>query len=78
MTGLSFFIQGYGVTSRKDSVTKHTLPPFGVVHIGGAYDVNKHAAFFWRIENLANKHYEEVFGYGTRGRGFFIGIEAKT
>jgi vitamin B12 transporter len=78
LSDLSFFIQGYGVTKRIDSVTKRTLSPYGIVHIGGAYDVNKHAALFWRIENLTNKHYEEVFGYGTRGRGFFIGIEAKT
>lgn len=78
LSDLSFFIQGYGVTSRKDSLTKRTLSPYGVVHIGGAYDVTQHAAFFWRIENLSNKHYEEVFGYGTRGRGFFIGLEAKT
>lgn len=75
---LSFFIQGYGVTKRKDSVTKYTLSPYGIIHIGGAYDVNKHAAFFWRVENLTNKRYEEVFGYGSRGRGFFIGLEAKT
>lgn len=74
---LSFFIQGYGVTSRKDSVTKHTLSPYGIIHIGGGYDVHQHAAFFWRVENLTNKHYEEVFGYGTRGRAFFIGLEAK-
>lgn len=78
LADLSLFIQGYGVTKRKDSVTKHTLSPYGVIHIGGAYDVNKNAALFWRIENLGNKHYEEVFGYGTRGRGFFIGLEAKT
>lgn len=78
LADLSFFVQGYGVTSRKDSVTKHTLSPYGILHIGGAYDVTEHAALFWRVENLTNKHYEEVFGYGTRGRGFFIGIEAKT
>jgi len=78
LADLSFFIQGYGVTSRKDSTTKHTLSPYGIVHIGGAYDVTEYASCFWRIENLTNKHYEEVFGYGTRGRGFFIGVEAKT
>lgn len=78
LSNLSFFIQGYGVTSRKDSITKRTLSPYGVLHIGGAYDVTKYASFFWRIENLTNKHYEEVFGYGTRGRGFFVGLEAKT
>lgn len=75
---LSFFIQGYGVTHRKDSATKRTLPSYGIIHIGGAYDIHRHTSLFWRIENLTNKHYEEVFGYGTRGRAFFIGLEAKT
>jgi vitamin B12 transporter len=75
---LSFFVQGYGVTSRKDSVTKHRLSPYGVLHVGGGYDVTPQASFFWRIENLTNKHYEDVFGHGNRGRGFFIGLEAKT
>ena len=75
---LSFFIQGYGVTAQKDSVSKKKISPYGVMHIGGAYDINKYASFFGRIENLTNKHYEEVFGYGSRGHAFFIGIEAKT
>ena len=46
--------------------------------LGGAYDLTQHVAFFGRIENLTNKRYEEVFGYGSRGRAFFIGLEAKT
>lgn len=78
LSDLSLFVQGYGVSSRKDSVTKRTLSSYGIVHIGGAYDLTKHASFFWRIENLTGKRYEEVFGYGNRGRGFFMGIEAKT
>lgn len=77
-TDLSFFVQGYVASSRLDSVTKRTISPYGIIHIGGAYDVYKHASFFWRIENLTNKRYEEVYGYGTRGRGFFMGLEAKT
>ena len=75
---LSFFIQGYGVTARKDSVAKRKLAPYGVIHLGSSYDVHKHATLFWRVENITNKHYEEVFGYGMRGRAFFIGLEAKT
>jgi vitamin B12 transporter len=78
LPALSFFIQGYGVTSRQDSATKHRLSPYGLINVGGNYDVNEHASFFWRIENLGNTHFEEVFGYGARGRAFFIGIEAKT
>ncbi len=75
---LSLFVQGYGVTSQRDSASKRRLAPYGVIHLGGSYDLTPHASFFGRVENLTNKHYEEVFGYGTRGRAFFIGIEAKT
>ncbi len=78
LSDLSFFIQGYGVTSREDSVTKRKLASYGVIHMGGSYDINPQVAFFGRMENLTNKRFEEVFGYGTRGRAFFIGLEAKT
>lgn len=78
LSELSFFLQGYGMTSRKDSITKRTLAPYGVIHIGGRYNIHQHAGIFWRFENLTNKRYEEVFGYGTRGRAFFVGLEAQT
>jgi len=78
LSDLSFFVQGYGVTSRKNNQPRRRLAPYGVLHLGGAHDINQHIAFFGRIENLTNKHYEEVFGYGSRGRAFFIGVEAKT
>ena len=75
---LSLFMQGYGVSSQKDSVSKKTLSPYGLIHIGGAYKILQHLAFFGRIENLTNKRYEEVFGYGARGRAFYLGLEAIT
>ncbi|MBY0501522.1 MAG: TonB-dependent receptor [Alphaproteobacteria bacterium] len=78
LTDLSFFLQGYGVTARKDSANKKRLSPYGIVNIGSSYTITRHASFFWRIENLGNKRYEEVYGYGTRGRAFFVGLEAKT
>lgn len=78
LSDFSLFIQGYGVTALKDSASKRKLAPYGIIHLGGAYDITKHIALFGRIENLTNKHYEEVFGYGTRGRAFFVGVEAKT
>jgi vitamin B12 transporter len=77
LSDLSFFVQGYSVSSRKDSSTRRTLSPYGLLHVGGSYSVIKEASFFWRIENLTHTHYEEVFGYGSRGTAFFIGFEAK-
>ncbi len=73
----SFFVQGYGVSSQKDAVSKKSISSYGVLHVGGAYDITPYASLFGRIENITNKHYEEVFGYGNRGRAFYIGIEAK-
>ena len=78
LSELSFFIQGYYVNSRQDAVTHRRLSPFGLVNIGGAYDVSRNANLFFRLENITNKRFEEVFGYGSRGRAVFFGIEAKT
>jgi vitamin B12 transporter len=78
LSDLSFFIQGYGITARKNNKPRRRLAPYGVLHLGGAYELDQHVAFFGRIENVTNKRYEEVFGYGSRGRAFFIGLEAKT
>ncbi|MBL8677015.1 MAG: TonB-dependent receptor, partial [Alphaproteobacteria bacterium] len=75
---LSLFMQAYGVSSRKDSVSKKTLAPYGLIYVGGAYKIIQHLALFGRIENLTNKRYEEVFGYGTRGRALYLGLEATT
>lgn len=75
---LSLFMQAYDVSSRKDSVSKKTLAPYGLIHVGGAYKIIQHLALFGRIENLTNKRYEEVFGYGTRGRALYLGLEATT
>lgn len=74
---LSFFVQGFGVSSQKDAVSKKSVSSYGVLHVGGAYDITPYASLFGRIENVTNKHYEEVFGYGIRGRAFYIGVEAK-
>ena len=78
LSDLSFFVQGYGVTARKNNQPRRNLSPYGLLDLGGAYDINQHVAFFGRIENFTNKRYEEVFGFGSRGRAFFIGLEAKT
>ncbi|MDI9638425.1 TonB-dependent receptor [Kamptonema cortianum] len=77
---LSLFMQAYGVSSRKDSAStpKKTLAPYGLIHVGGAYKIIQHLALFGRVENLTNTHYEEVFGYGARGRAFYLGLEATT
>lgn len=66
------------MTSRQDSATKRKLSSYGVIHLGSTYAVHKYAALLWRIENVTNKHFEETFGYGSRGRAFYIGVETTT
>lgn len=52
-----------------------TLPAYTVVNIGGSYRFNDSLEVYGRIENLFDKNYQEVFGYGTPGRSAFIGIK---
>lgn len=75
---LSFFIQATGVSARKDSLSLQNLAPYGVINLGSSYDLTSRLAFFWRVENVGNRRYEEIYGYGMRGTGFFCGLEAKT
>lgn len=75
---LSFFVQAYGVASQKDNITKKKINSYAYVNVGGKYKLLQHLACFGRIENLNNKAFEEVFGYGTRGRAFYMGVEVTT
>ncbi|MCB0392037.1 MAG: TonB-dependent receptor [Bdellovibrionales bacterium] len=47
---------------------------YDLVNIGGEYALNRHIHIFSKIENLFNKQYEEVKGYGTAGLSYFFGI----
>lgn len=51
-----------------------TLPGYSVVNLAGSYDVNQYLKAFLRIDNLFDKEYQEVFGFGTSGVSAFGGI----
>ena len=40
-----------------------------------SYRLNRQFEFFGRIENLADKDYQQVYGYGTPGRSAYVGID---
>ena len=61
-------LDGFDLTER---------PGFTVANLAGGYDVNDHVTLTARIENLANTHYEESFGYGEPGRGIYVGVRLK-
>jgi outer membrane cobalamin receptor len=41
---------------------------------GGSWRLSNRLEFFGRVENLFDRHYEEVFGYPALGRGAIAGI----
>jgi vitamin B12 transporter len=41
------------------------------------YDITKNFSTYFKVENLADKRYQEVYGYGTPGRTFRVGLNAK-
>ena len=53
------------------------IKQFTLVSLRADYTVSEHFNIFGRIENLFNKHYEKVRGYGEPGIGAYGGINAK-
>ncbi len=54
-----------------------SLDDYVVADLGATYDVNPNLQVFARVENVFDKTYEEVKGYGTRGFGAFAGFRAR-
>jgi len=47
---------------------------YTLVNIAASYDVTKNIKLLCRVENLLNKKFEEVFGYGTPGFSAYGGV----
>ena len=43
------------------------------MNIAAEYEVNQHVSIFGRIDNLANEHYSEVFGFPSLDRAAYGG-----
>jgi vitamin B12 transporter len=48
---------------------------YTLVNLAASYDITKNFQIFGRVDNLFDKDYEEVSGYGTPGLSFFGGIK---
>ena len=48
---------------------------YTLVNLAGSYDINKNLQVFSRIDNLLNKQYEDVYGYGTSGLAGYGGVK---
>ena len=52
-----------------------TIASYTLLNLAGSYDVNKHLQVFARIDNVLNKQYEEVYGYGTSSVAGYGGVK---
>ena len=51
-----------------------TLGGYALLDLTASYKVTAQAKLFGRIENVADRQYETVFGYRQAGRGVFVGL----
>ncbi|MDI6762859.1 MAG: TonB-dependent receptor [Thermodesulfobacteriota bacterium] len=51
------------------------LDGYTLANLAASYDLTKNFQIFGRVDNLFDKDYEEVSGYGTPGISFFGGIK---
>ena len=49
----------------------------GLLNVAAEYEVNPHLSIFGRIDNLANEHYSEVFGFPALGRAAYGGVKLR-
>jgi vitamin B12 transporter len=60
-------------SKRFDASAQRSLGAYSLVNLRLAYDVNRHVRLFARAENLFDKDYEAVAGYGTPGLAVYGG-----
>jgi vitamin B12 transporter len=47
------------------------------VIIAAEFEINAHLSIFGRIDNLADEHYSEVFGFPALGRPAYGGMKVR-
>jgi vitamin B12 transporter len=74
---LSLIYRYFGERADVDPVSfnRVTLPGYDVIDISGSYRMTKHLKITARIENLFDRVYEEVDGYGTPARSAYLGLQ---
>ena len=51
---------------------------YALINLAATYNVARGFSLYARIANLANKQYQEVYGYPALGREFRIGVKYTT
>jgi len=57
--------------------TRGPLPNYTLVKLRGSYRLSGHVHLFARVENLLDKTYQEVFGFGAPGIAAYGGLKAQ-
>ncbi|OGW62979.1 MAG: hypothetical protein A2V83_11010 [Nitrospirae bacterium RBG_16_64_22] len=57
--------------------TRVRLPAYTLVNLSGEWRATKSISLFARVENVFDKEYEDVLGYGTPGRSFYAGVHGR-
>ncbi len=52
------------------------MPGYALLNLYGAHDFSAHCAVYARVENLADREYQPVAGYGATPRSFTLGVHA--
>jgi len=51
------------------------LSGYVMLNLAGSYDIHKNVQVYGRIDNVLNKQYEEVYGYGTSSVAGYGGVK---
>ncbi len=52
-----------------------TVAGYVTLNLAGSYDIHKNVQIYGRIDNVLNKQYEEVYGYGTSSIAGYGGVK---
>ena len=74
------FASQLGVTHQSDRAPDtnpaQVLSDFTVVDLSFTYDVTDNAQAYLAIKNVFDEQYQQIAGYGTSDRAFFVGVRA--
>ncbi len=78
---LSLFVNTQIIGAKFDNdfstfpATRKKIGSYGLVNLGASYKVDKMREYFVRFDNVLDKEYEEVLGFGTFGATALMGVK---
>jgi vitamin B12 transporter len=77
---MNWNVSGYFTGQRADYSYPGQImnPGYARFDLAGTYNITHGISFYGRIANLADKHYQDVYGYPALGREFRIGLKYTT